>query len=291
MGSRSIVFIFIIGILGMVAMGMLTKYTFDNNKSLQQVTEFKTELIDHFRRRGVSEVSYRKLPKKQGVVLRIVGNPAKIGEAESLHGEIGEFYLKTFSRAGNTLKLVYQPPSRFGCGNPSVFLEKDVSLQDIRALMRAREARERLERALNSRKGMRLLDLTPADGEFRVRVVWDGTKSGNPPQRVLRELANIVARRSRPSRGTRIRVQLLEAIPPSKASHDGVGVAGAPPLAEGKPQESGSSVWPTASAQGAERKGTAVKGGSPDAEAQAQGSRHRVLAERVFDNTGREVRR
>ena len=211
MSSRLLIAILVIGILGMAAMGMITKFAFENNKGLQKVARFKQDVLTRFKERGIHEVSYRKLPRNRGAVLRLVGDPAKIGEQESLHREIAEFYALQFRVAGPQLKLVYVPPARMGCGSSVPFVDKEYSLVAVRRELRAAEARRALETALAVRGDIELLDVERQGAEVSVTIGRKPeSEAGQPAEKVLREVAHTVSYHYRLPRNVTIRVQLLE---------------------------------------------------------------------------------
>ena len=214
MNSRFLIIILVMGIVGMAAMGMITKFAFESNKELQKVARFKQELLDQFGEQGISEVSYRRLPKRQGAVLRMVGDPSKIGEAETLHREIAEYYAKNFWGSGPQLKLVYVPPKRFGCGGSRAFVEKEFAMSVVRREIRAAESRLRLEKALRQQQGLRLYDIEEQRQKLSVKVARDPKESfGTDPRALLRDLARTVVRQYRPPRNVKIHLQLLEILP------------------------------------------------------------------------------
>jgi len=199
------------GILGMVALGLLTKFAFDSDKGLQAVSRFKVEMLENFRSRGLEEVSYRRIRPdggSKGLVLKMIAEPESIAANDPLHAAIAEFYLEKFPSATHSLKLTYQPRARWGCSAQVPFLEKEFSIAELRAEIQARKNREQLVNTLRSKHGLELVAVERDREVLRVQVAWGGeqgeeVKAALPMRSVGRDVAVVY----RPARGSRIVVQ------------------------------------------------------------------------------------
>jgi hypothetical protein len=217
MRSRALIVILVIGICGMAALGIITKLALENDPGLRQVIQFKAAVLQAFEKRGVTEVSYRRLPGRRGAVLQLVADPEAIARADHLELDIAELYLRSFPQGGETLKIVFLPPSRLGCGGARPLRERELRLAEVRLQVNARAQRERLAAGIDSRPGLRLLSAELEQSALRVDIELSaGEAAGAPPDMdsLLRELGAEVARLYQPARGGAIFLRLLQAQAP-----------------------------------------------------------------------------
>lgn len=122
MRSRPWIVIVVIGVLGVAALGLVTHFALENNRSLQEVGSFKTALLERYRDRGVEEVSYRvehRRGEARSVALHLVTRRADLTSRDRIHSDIGEFFITEFPRATSKLRLRWSQPSFWGSSRTS----------------------------------------------------------------------------------------------------------------------------------------------------------------------------
>jgi hypothetical protein len=200
MHSRVWVGIVLIGVLGVVILGFLTKFAIDSNAGLRDVIRFKTAFAREFETAGFEDVSLRRRPGGSGYALVLTcSTPSGSADPAVLDRRIAEYFVENFSDGGaRVLEISYVLPTGFGCRSEEPFRTQEVALGGVRSHLELRGERARLEATLRDGFGSRLLSDRFEGRNIVVEVEAQGEASGD-----LRGFAG----RIEPSVRERFRVQ------------------------------------------------------------------------------------
>ncbi len=158
MRNRSMLAILVIGILGMLAFGFITKFALDSNPSLIRIGKLKRAIAEDFSSQGLKEISVRSMPRKRGFEVRIETPRASHSDLDALAREIAESFIKKYAGpAPGFLKLSFLEPAGFGCRGPEEYYGKEFSVVALKAEITLRNAVKRLEDSLPPQSGYRIL--------------------------------------------------------------------------------------------------------------------------------------
>lgn len=170
MRSKSWLIILVIGILGLGALGFLTKFTLESNPSFLRLTKLKMAIAEDFSSQGVGEVSVRTLPGHRGFEIRIEAPRDRLPDLEAFVRSVAECFARKYQGpAPPFLKLSLLEPSGFGCKGSESYFQKEISMPELAIELELRSALQRLESAIATRKGFRVLSSDLKD-PIRVKV-------------------------------------------------------------------------------------------------------------------------
>ena len=159
MRSRSWLFIVVIGIAGLMALGFMTKFALESNPSLMRVVKLKEAIAEDFSAQGVRTVAVQALPHQRGYEIRIEAARDRMRDPKVFTDAVAEFFLRRFGGPlPPSLKLcLLDPPSGLGWGEPVAYFEKEYRLLDLKNVLELRQAISRLEASVCERKGCRVV--------------------------------------------------------------------------------------------------------------------------------------
>lgn len=159
MHSRVWIGIVLIGVLGVVILGFLTKFAVDSNAGLRDVIRFKAAFAKEFGAEGFEDVSLRKRPGGSGYIMVLscpTSQPA--GDPAAMDQRIAEYFVENFpDGGGRLLDLSYVASGRFGCGSEEPIRTQEIVLGGVRSHVELREQRKSLATALRNEFGCRLI--------------------------------------------------------------------------------------------------------------------------------------
>lgn len=195
MRSRPWIVIVVIGVLGVAALGLVTHFALENNRSLQEVGSFKTALLERYRDRGVEEVSYRvehRRGEARSVALHLVTRRADLTSRDRIHSDIGEFFITEFPRATSKLRLRWSQPSFWGLFSNEPFLEVEFSAAGLRDQVALRAATRALEEVFVKEQSIEVVTLEAARPRFLVQVI--APRAEKNPAPLLDQIGDVMRR-------------------------------------------------------------------------------------------------
>ena len=150
MHSRVWIGILLIGVLGIVMLGLLTKFAIDANPGLRDNIRFKVAFARDFSSEGIGEISLRRRGKGGGYRLVMERSRTEAtGNSSVLDQKIATYFAENFpDKSVRTLELSYVSGGSLGCAQGTPYHEQEIALSPVRVRLAARESRERLCRAL-----------------------------------------------------------------------------------------------------------------------------------------------
>ncbi len=215
MRSRAWFAILVIGFLGIVILGLLTKVALDSNAELKNIVQFKASLLDRFEASGVREVSLRRgeSPGSYAVLLvisrrglaaeasaaaeseggpRVEGPTGLSGSVTPFEEQVLRFFAERFpDKSARTIDLRLARASAWGCSAPRAEREVRVLLPQYRVWLREKERAGRLAQALAG-AGCRLLSVGRDGGTQTAEIA--PSDSGSASSRELARLAEPILR-------------------------------------------------------------------------------------------------
>jgi len=168
--GQSLLFILSIGIGGLFAFGLITKFALDSNPSLMKIGKLKKAIAQDFSSQGLEEVSVRRRPGGSGFDLRIECARANHSDPAAFAKKIAQSFLKNYSGpAPITLKLALVEPVGFGCQGSDVYFEKEFNVATLRAELMLLSSLDRFGKSLPSGRGYKMVSFELARPP-RIRV-------------------------------------------------------------------------------------------------------------------------
>jgi hypothetical protein len=165
----------VIGILGLTAMGLMTKLAVDSNPELQRMIAFKAAMAAEFSSRGVVELELHKLSGRHGYKLILTGKQASLKSSAELDGDLAEYFAARFwDKSANILSLSYVQPAFWGCEAEKAYREAEIQLTAVRMALEDKARRTRIAQAFSSS-----LEVTLISEEWKDRRV---TLTVEPPR-------------------------------------------------------------------------------------------------------------
>lgn len=175
MSSKSTMAILAIGFLGMVAMGLMTKYALDSSPVLAEVTRVKKDLARKLDDHQLESISIRTLPKRRGYALRFIFGEALVaGELEVFAEDLaGEFVDRFKGSRRPEVQIALLRSASFGCGSDEVLIEKTFQTAKLLAKKKLAAAAKALSGLEHPRGHFRVIGAEPSEaGSFLVTVIW-----------------------------------------------------------------------------------------------------------------------
>ena len=186
LSGKSTMAIFAIGLLGMIALGLMTKYALDSSPVLAEVTRVKKDLAEILDEHELEGISVRTLSERRGYAVRFTfgQSPAGTAELEDFAEELAsEFVFQYKGSQRADVELVLARSASFGCGGDEVLVEKTFRTAEL-VQKRKRAAASKALVGLEDPAGrFRIVGAeTTAEGTFRVTVLWiDADEASEDP--------------------------------------------------------------------------------------------------------------
>ncbi|HLU47335.1 MAG TPA: hypothetical protein VK116_04600 [Planctomycetota bacterium] len=173
MRSRPTVVIVILGLLAMVAFGLLSHFAFEQSPSLKKVARLKTEILERFGPRGVEKVSYRldRHPGGRTIVLGLETSREDVSAEDPMLAEIAELVATDPPNPASQVEISFTRPRLFGLLSSEPFAETRWTFVEIRQAMIWKRAVAELTKELEAEEKLDVIEIEARRPVSTIRLV------------------------------------------------------------------------------------------------------------------------